>query len=76
LGAALLQSGRPQAAEAQLRAALALRPADPEVLFNLGMLLARTGRGEEGRSLLRRYLEVAPSTQVQARRAAEAVLSR
>jgi len=76
LGAALLQSGRPRDAERELRLALKERPDDPEVLFNLGTLLARTGGADEGHALLRRYLEIAPAGQVQGRKAASAVLAR
>jgi cytochrome c-type biogenesis protein CcmH/NrfG len=42
------------AAEAALRAAVALRPEDPAALVALGMLLCDTGRADEGRGLLHR----------------------
>ncbi len=71
LGAALLALGRLSEAEPQLREAVRLRPKDPEALFNLGVVLMRTGCADEAKVLLKRFLEVAPATYANARRLAE-----
>lgn len=73
LGAALLTLGRLGEAEPELRETARLEPDDPEVLFNLAMVLMRTGRKDEAKQLLKRFLEVAPTTYADARRYAERV---
>ena len=57
---ALFQAGRLDAAEGAWRAILARRPDDPEALHLLGIILARTGRREEGMALLDRSIAGAP----------------
>jgi tetratricopeptide (TPR) repeat protein len=71
LGAALLALGRFPEAEPELREAVRLKPADPEALFNLGMALMRTSRAEEAKAVLKRFLDVAPTSYAAARRVAE-----
>ncbi len=60
-------------AETDLRAALQLAPLATEGRYNLGYLLLRTNRDDEGIAMLREYLEQAPrtATAVEARRLIE-----
>ena len=52
--------GRPAAAIAVLRRALAIAPKDLDVLFELGSLLCEEGECEEGTKLLRRATTIRP----------------
>jgi Flp pilus assembly protein TadD len=59
LGAATLDRDRAAAIDAWRRAEH-LRPHDYDLLFNLGMVLAESGRPGEARPYLTRFLEEAP----------------
>ncbi|MHC5018564.1 MAG: protein kinase domain-containing protein [Planctomycetota bacterium] len=61
LGLSLDRLGRPEAAIAAYRDALARRPAFPEALGNLGLLLERSGRPREALPLLDRFLAEYPN---------------
>jgi tetratricopeptide (TPR) repeat protein len=78
LGAAFVALGRPAEAEPELREAVRLKPTDPEAVFNLALVLTKTGRLEEARPLWSRFLDVAPSSAAyaKARRFAEARVGR
>jgi arylsulfatase A-like enzyme/tetratricopeptide (TPR) repeat protein len=60
LGVLLTELGRTAEAERAYRAALDAHAEDPDVLFNLAGLLARTGRGADALPLLEKLAEVAP----------------
>ena len=56
----LIRRGRPDAAEAELRAGLALDPAAVELAVNLVDLLRQIGRDSEGEAVLRQAIALAP----------------
>ncbi len=62
LGQALADAGAP-GAEAQFRAALAVRPAFTAAAFNLGRLLQQAGRGGDAMDLYCQVLEAEPGHQ-------------
>jgi tetratricopeptide (TPR) repeat protein len=76
LGAVLLTLGRPAEAEPELREAIRLQPKDPEAIFNLAMMLWNTRRSPESKVWFKRFLEVSPSSYVDARRIAAARANR
>jgi tetratricopeptide (TPR) repeat protein len=59
-GMAELGLQRDGPAEEHLRAAVSLEPGNPKALYQLGRLLLRTGRAEEGRALLRQLEQLDP----------------
>ena len=62
LGNALLAAGRPEAAEAELRAAVRLDPDLAPALYNLGNVLAWQGRHEEARRQYDRAVAADPES--------------
>jgi Flp pilus assembly protein TadD len=58
LATAYLQIGRYKEAERELIFLYALKPLDPRVLFNLGLLLYQTGNHESAEAKLRKLLEI------------------
>jgi protein O-GlcNAc transferase len=54
------REGRLAESEAEYRRALALRPAEPDLLQMLGVLLAQRGQLDEGVGLIRRAISVSP----------------
>lgn len=56
----LIRRGRPDAAEAELRAGLALDPTAVELAVNLADLLRQIGRDAEGEAVLRQAIALAP----------------
>ena len=81
LAQSLMETGRPAAAAAQYRAALARRPGFPEAIASLGHALLMSDRPAEARPYLRRFVEQHPthSSVVLARRwlaEAEAALAK
>jgi tetratricopeptide (TPR) repeat protein len=60
LGMALLRNGETQGAEAQMRAALALGPRDPETLKEMGAVLMALGRAGEALSHLEQSGKIDP----------------
>lgn len=56
----LIRRGRPDAAEAELRAGLALDPAAVDLAVNLADLLRQRGRDPEGEAVLRQAIALAP----------------
>jgi Tfp pilus assembly protein PilF len=66
-GSALAQSGRPDAALAHFRAALAENPEDPQALFYEGLVLEGLGRVEEAVGRYCRSLRVRPDAPAAAR---------
>ncbi len=60
--AALLESGNPERAEEELKAALEVNPEYLDANYNLGVILHQTGSKDESISYLRRSIELAEGT--------------
>jgi len=70
LGVTLLALERAKDAEAPLRQAAALAPADPDIMLHLGRALMEQGKEAEGQRYLDAYLKLRPARQRDARREA------
>ncbi|MCP4713609.1 MAG: tetratricopeptide repeat protein [Deltaproteobacteria bacterium] len=60
LGIAYVRTRRFNLAEDMYRQALLLSPAHAEILYNYGLMLMRAGRSADAKTVLQRFVEVAP----------------